>query len=70
MSAMVLSGLITELLARVARWVVDQPDRALPQDKRIVRVKESLERNAMESYRSEWLTDGLPFYPRLYVPVI
>lgn len=61
MRAMVLRGLFTELLARVARWVVDKPARTLPQDKRMVRVKENLERKTMESYRTEWLTDGLPF---------
>ncbi|MDI4645838.1 helix-turn-helix domain-containing protein [Cohnella hashimotonis] len=61
LSALVLRGLITELLARVARWVIDKPPPALPQDKRMLRVKESLESNAMESYQTDWLTDGLPF---------
>ncbi|MFD2333634.1 helix-turn-helix domain-containing protein [Cohnella sp. GCM10020058] len=61
MGALVLRGLLTELLARVARWVIEEPAPALPQDKRILRVKESLESHTMESYRTDWLTDGLPF---------
>lgn len=61
LGALVLRGLITELLASVARWVIDKPIPAMPQDKRMLRVKESLRSKAMESYQTDWLTEGLPY---------
>ncbi|RKP58295.1 AraC family transcriptional regulator [Cohnella endophytica] len=74
MGAMVLRGLITELLAKVARWVIDKPAQAMPLDKRILRVKEILENKTMESYHADWLTDGLTvshdYVSRLFKQII